>query len=308
MSVPSLHVLHGLVSTSPSFFLSQIHSSRLSTEIEQSIAAAAGVPFPQFVANTGQRPNITFETSQLATLLGQTGLSGVDLTAGTTSLYLKKAKQLARREANASTVHTRFLAEQCGLFWTTITARNRGRATASCVLKIPYDGSNEPIVPAGSVALAGTSTASEWFVAGPVKLNGVQFQGVQEITIDSGLRFIEAGSDSDLYDTFVAVEQVAPTITIRTLDATVLSTMGLNGAAVGGSGFVVYLKAATSGANYASAGSSAHIKFSGTVGQYKVNEIAAGDNSPAMTEWVITPVGADASTDPITVATGQTIS
>jgi len=308
MSVSTLFVLHGLQSTSPSFFLAQITNVRATTEAQKLVASAAGMPFPQFVATPSQKPGLTFDTTQVSTVLAQTGLKGVDLTGGQCFLYFKKATQLATRVANATTSHMRVLAEQSGLFWDRISASNRGQASISCLLKIPYDGTNAPLIPSGSVALAGTSVASEQFVCGPVSINGTSLPAVQSITIESDIKFIEVSGESDLYDTFIAVEKVAPTITVRTLNLPALTTYGINPTALDGSaGVVAYLKACALDGSYVANATTSHIKFAALIGDIQLNEVSAGDNKPAETEIKFTLVGADASTDPLTITTGSAI-
>jgi hypothetical protein len=308
MAVANLYLLHGIASSNPSFFVSQISSSRVVTDPQKVIAASAGMPWPQFVGTVGQKPAISFESGQVATILGQTGLLGVDMTAGQCVLYYKQAKQLATRQADASTVHQKILCEQAGLFWDRVTAGHRTPARISCAIKLPFDGTNAPMIPSGSVALSGTPQAAEQFVAGPVTINGVALPAIQEVTIESGIRFIEVGGDSDLYDTMIVVDEVPAKITLRTLLASALITYGLNGTALssGSGGLVGYLKAAVNAAEYAANNVASHIKYTATIGDVFVTELAAGDNRPAMSEVTITLAG-DATNAPLVFATGQTI-
>ena len=278
MAVATAHVLHGIQSSSPSAFISQISNARASTGIDVLVAKAAGFPEPLFTGNQHQEPGITFDSTQIASILTLTGLTIGSLTAGNTDLWFKKLTHLASRAADASAVHTRIRMAEAFLVCNRISAGHRQEAVAQCRIGAIYDGSNEPMVPAGSTALAGTPTSAEHFFAGPVFINGTQVFGVQDIEIDFGRTLIEAGGESELYNTFVAEEGIAPVITIRTLDLP-WTAFTINGTAL--TSMSVYLRKQATVGKTANA-TAEHIKFAATSGLIVLDESEAGDNNPQM--------------------------
>lgn len=303
MAVSTAYVLHGILNSST--FISQISNAQPSPAIETMLSEPAGFPYPLFVANQGQNPVTTFETSQLKTILDLTGAlsSIVDLSGANTDLHYKKVADLGRRVADATTEHIRFRMSQAFLSLERITAGHRTEAVASCRLGVTYDGSNSPLVPAGSLALAGTPTSATHWLAGPVYLNTVALPGVQEITIDFQRQLLELGGEGELYNTFVACQVYRPVITIRCTEHA-WATYGLNGTALTAGSFYLR-KMATTGR--VADGTAQHIKFAATAGLITVDDTTGGGNEAGITTYRVTLVGADTSTEPITVSTAVAI-
>jgi hypothetical protein len=300
MAISNQYVLHGIVNSTT--MLSQISNARAVTGIDQLVSYSAGLPFPLFAGNLGQRPGYTFECSQIKTIIDLCGLTIVNLTGNNTDFYFKAATNLGVRVADATTSHLRFRSAQAGLYPMSLRVGHRQEAYLSCRICMPYDGTNEPLVPAGSLALSGTPGAADHWVQGPVYLNTVQLPGVQEMTIDFGNNLLQAGGDGELYDTFVFIETHQPKITIRGYNVP-WATYGLNGTALTAGSF--YLRKVSPTGRVAN-GTASHIKLAATAGIINVQETAAGGNQAAMTTIEITPVGADAATYPLTI-TGTAI-
>lgn len=304
MSVNTVYALHGIQNSST--FLSQINNARPTTGSSIMSAQSSGLPFPLFVATQNANPGIPFETEQVKTVLDLTGAlsSIVDLSGANTDLYFKKVADLGRRVADATTQHIRYRMSQAWLGLDSITAGDRSPAVASCRLGTTYDGSNNPLVPAGSVAVSGTPTNAEHFVAGPVSLNTVALPGVQEITLEFNRQYIELGADGELYNTFAALGSYAPVVTIRCLEQS-WATYGLNGTSL--TAMSVWLRKISRTGRVANA-TEEHILFTATAGLITVEESSGGTNEPSITTIRCTLVGADASTEPIAVDTTAAIS
>jgi hypothetical protein len=301
MAISSEHVLHGILNSST--FISQVSSSRPSPGIETILGTPAGFQYPVFVGNIGQRPMLSFDSTQVKTILDLTGIGIADLSAANTDIYFKQADHLGIRIANATTSHTRLRAAQAALVAERISVGHRSEASASCRMMFPYDGSNEPIVPAGSVAVSGTSASAEHFVQGPVYLNTVQLTGVQDMTIDFGITIKEAGGEGELYDTFVCVMEIRPVITIR-CENLPWATFGLNGTALTAGSFYLR-KVATTGR--VSNATSEHIKFAATAGLITIDDSSAGDNDAVISTVRCALVAPSASGAPLTVNTAIAI-
>jgi hypothetical protein len=232
MAISTLYTLHGVVNSST--FLSQISNARVTPDIDVMIAQSAGLPFPLFTANNRTNPGVTFDTTQVSTILNLSGAlsSIVDLSGANTDLYFKKIADLGRRTADASGAHMRFRMSQAFLSLGQISAGHNSEASASVRVGTTYDGTNSPLVPAGSQVLAGTPTHAENFVAGPIEINTgsglVQIPGVESMTIDFGRQVMEMGADGELYNTFAACQFYSPVITVRCTEHA-WPTYGLNG-------------------------------------------------------------------------------
>jgi hypothetical protein len=310
MAVATVHVLHGIQSASPSFFLSQISNARVTPDIQVMLSQSAGLPFPLFAANMSTNPGVTLDTPQVKSILDLSGAlsSIVNLSGGNTDLYFKKVDDLGRRVADASPAHLRFRMSQAWLSLGQITAGHNREATASIRVGTTFDGTNNPLVPAGSTALAGTSTSAEHFVAGPASINlgagVVALPGVEDVTIDFGRQVLEVGADGELYITFAACQSYSPVITLRSYE-NIWTTYGLNGSV--STAVNVWLRKVAPTGRVANA-TEEHILFTGTTGLVTVDESGGGVNEPSMTSLRISLVGANATTEPIAVDTTAAIS
>jgi hypothetical protein len=303
MSVGTVYALHGVVNSAT--FITQIDSARPSPNTEHLDGIPAGFPYPLFTSTFAQNPGISIETPQLKTILDLSGAleSIVDLSGANTDLYFKKIADLGRRVADATTEHIRFRMAQSFLSLNQITAGDRQRAVASCYLGTTYNGSVAPLVPAGSVALSGTPTAAQHYVAGPVKINTVLLPGVQDITIDFQRQLVELSGDGELFNTFAACGQYFPVITVR-CTAHAWDTYGLSGTVLTAGDF--WLRKVAPTGRVADA-TQEHIQFSATTGLILPVESSGGGNEPSITTYRIALVGTNATTEPITVDTTAAI-
>lgn len=302
MTVNYVFVLHG-IALSGGTFISQITNSRPSPGIEAILAKSAGFPYPLATFNMAQKPMVSFETTQIATILNLTGITIADLTSQTVDLYYKLTTNRASRELDASGVHYRFRMANAVLSCDRITAGHRSEASASCTLYNPYDSVNEPIVPAGSVSLSGTPTSNEHYVIGPCAFNLTAFNEVQDLTVDFGRQLIQVGSAGELYDTFLAEQELNPTVSVKGLGVP-WSSLGLNGVAL--TSMVCYLRRLATTGRVAN-GSASHIGFGATAGIVYPEDASGGGNDPAVSSIRANLVSADASSYPISVSVGTAI-
>lgn len=302
MPIATEHVLHGIVNDST--FISQIESSRPSPGIQNLLTAfAAGHTQPLFVGNHGQKPVVPFESTAIKQILDLTGITIADLSGANTDLLFKKATHLGSRVAPATEEHTRIRMAEAGLECLRITAGDKQVATASCRIFASFDGSNEPMVPAGSVALAGTPAAANFWKLGPIYINGSLLPGGQQVTIDFGRAMFELGSDGELYCTFFGEQAITPVITVSGHNVP-WTTIGLNGLAI--TSLSVYLRKMGTTAPVAN-GTASHIKFAATAGLATIDDTSAGGNDPAMTGLRLSLAAADSSTAIMTINTAIAI-
>lgn len=285
---------------------SQIHNARWGAEIESLIERPAGHPHPMFRGNRMQKPVFEFTTSDLKTLIANVGVGGASI-ASTTSTYFKLAATTGN-VARATTSHKRINIAQGLLYWTTITLPHNGRGEAQVVFVATYDGSNDPFVYAGSVALSGNITAASYWGAGPVAINGTEVPGVQQVEISSGVRLIEAGEASVPWNSFVGVEMTEPSITIRVAQERNWSTFGLAGTALDGSTGVVAFGRKFAAQGRVAPATTSHLKFSGANGSVIPVDSSGQESGPITDTLRCELLAASDSTVPLTLAVDQAIS
>ena len=113
--------------------------------------------------------------------------------------------------------------------------RNIKSGTISVVIAANWDGSNNPIIYAGTQALSGNIASALHFGCGPVQVNGSPVPGIKNITISSGVQLIQEGSGSDEWPTFTGLEFTQPSITVQTIEVVNWGTFLLDGTALNGS-------------------------------------------------------------------------
>jgi hypothetical protein len=307
MGVSTVHILHGI--QTPAQFYSQVEDATPQSGLSSMIGTPAGLVSPLFMGIRGAKPNVSFRTTQLATLLAECGLYGADLSAGNTDLFYRKVTNLGTREAAITATHTRMRIAKAFMYWRSITARHQSEATAEANLVAVFDGTNVPIVSTGSVALSGTPTAAEFFGLGPISINTVALPSDTEMSIDLGVEMLTAGSNSEVYDSFVAVKAIRPVITIRSLSIESWATYGLIGTAL--TSFSGYLRKcnadAAGGVAYVADATAQHIKFTATAGIITVDQTSGGGASEAGTSLKIYLRSATQGAAPLTISTASAI-
>lgn len=285
--------------------IDQLDDVEWSPGTEYMIENAAGQHHAQFVAVREQRPAVNFTSTQLEALLGVLGANGASL--GSTATYLKKMATIAPT-ARATAEHILLTIASSVGYWSTITLPHNGRATLRGTLQAAYNGTNEPIVYAGSTALNGNLAADEYFGAGPLSVNGTDISGIQEITLTSGVQLIITGGSSSEWPTFVGVGSVQHTIDVKLNHEINWSTLGLDGTALDGADGVTFYarRYAADGARVAN-GTANHIKFVGANGIVcPVN--TGGQGADLVTDsFRATLIAPDDSTSPLIITTSSAI-
>lgn len=304
MSLSTVWKLDRLVFPATSF--SVITSARWQANIQQMVERPAGHPHPMFAANQSQKPALEFSTTELDVLLGAINFGGASF--GTIDSYFKKAA-VTGSVARATAEHQRVrIAASCG-YLTRIRLVHNGRSEGTAVLQANYDGTNDPFAYTGSVALAGNLSAGTYFGAGPVSINGTSLGGVQEISIDSGVRLIQAGGESEEFDTFVGLEMTEPTVTITFLQAINWATVGLRGTTLDGTnGLVFYGRKFSQGGSRVANATAQHIKFTGLNGIATPVDSNGQQSSPITDTVRVQLTSVSDSVLPLTVNTASAIS
>lgn len=220
MTVSVVEVLAGFKAAGSTFY-SQLGSADPSINTELMSTIAAGDTHPRFLAANGSREEIPFETGQLATLIGQAGLLGCD--AGPVDLLYRKVNNLSGRVAAATEEHSRLRATEALMYLMSISAGNRGEASARGRIVPVYDGTNATLIRTGSLAITDTPTTAEAFVLGPISVNTTKLQGCDGLEVNLNPKPWEFSDESDSSTTFAAINTIAPVISFTTTDVTALS-------------------------------------------------------------------------------------
>jgi len=284
--------------------LGELTDTTPSTNIDALVGMAAGYPEPLFSSIRAIRPDVRFSTVQLTDFFTAINAGTppfcADQSAGNTDLWYQDSANKASRTSSASLLHQRFRMAKAFLLWTRINARHREDATVDARLKPVWDGSNVPIVAAGTLALTITPVATQRYTMGQVEINGVTLAGVQEWTLDSGLKIDEEGSEGEVYDSFAGIESTGPVfeITGRTIEW--WNTYGLGTALTNITAFLI----AKGPVGNVAAGTTSHIKVVGTSGLIAPVQTQGIKSSTKLRVYVQAP---DATHNSLTITTGVAI-
>ncbi len=296
MAVGNVHTLYAVdidpITGANAVFIDQVSDWNVDTGIGEILQNADGMVDPTFVAVGSQSPRIRFSSTALATILAKCGISGLkidsDVTHDGAEFWFQKVAEGGTRASGSN--HIKMTMNEGMLLPRMIRATNGPPPATMDFEAVPtYDGTNDPLVIAASQALVGTPSVGELFTAGPVSINGSALAGIQDITIDFGIREIVQSGDGQVWPTFIGIMERRPVITIRSLEAIALSTFGLEGTAQSASDSVIYLRKIAEGGTRVADGTAEHISFPIDEGRISVNTVGGTHGTPVIAEVKITP-------------------
>jgi hypothetical protein len=266
--------------------IDHVVSMRVDPAIAQEVRGADGLVQQSFVAIMSQSPVVETTSLALKKVLDAMGLMGTVL-PGPVTFAFQAITQGGQRTAGST--HIDLTVNEGMLVLQSISASQGQIAQVVFQTVASYDGSNEPIVIAGSQALIGSPAVTEVFTVGPANINGVLLEGIQSIDVQFGIEIISMMSAGDIWPTFLATGQIKPIITIRTTDPDALLDIGLDGTAQGVTDSVVYFrKKAIDGTNVTDE-TAEHISMTIDQGQITVSSVQGDHPNPIETEIIITP-------------------
>ncbi len=300
------HYLHGILLPSGAF-ISELPDGSPATNTEELVGRASGHPDPLFRGIRGQKPEIPFTTPAVAQILdaitGGTNNFCLDLSAGNTDVGYKQGTNLGVRHDAGSSYHERLRVARGFLTWNTISAQQEQDATIACRLLAVYDGTNQPIVQLGTGSLSGTPTAIQWYTLGPVVINTISQDGLQEWSLESGVQINQKGDKGTIWPTYTGVRTTEPVLTLKA-EGKPWGGLGLAGTVITSLSFYLRKKAAD-GFNVAD-GASSHIKITATNGLV-LPEDASGVDDSAVSTLRIGLRAASSGSDIITINTSAAI-
>ena len=244
----------------------------------------AGGIRPLFTGVSRQEPEIRFSTPQIDKILDDITPGAPLAISSALTTYFKKMGQTGH-VARATTSHQSAAVNYGLAYIDRINLEAEGNSTVDVVICCGFDGTNDPIVFTGSVALDATDLASaDHFAVGPVSINGSAVAGIQRVTIESGVTIVKEFGEGDVWPTFVGLETTEPMIRITTKEVAPFVTAGVDGLALDGSnGVVVYARRLTQsqagGVARVANATASHIKFTALNGKYHCSASGQGSSS-----------------------------
>ena len=303
MPVTSMFYLHGL-KLAGGTNLTQItdSSSGLSNEILRGMSA--GYQHPMFRGILAQTPNFEFTTQQLATLLAAVTMNGLAV-SGNSDLLMRAGVNNDSRDAIGTTSHQRLRTTGGMLYWSSVSARVRQVAEASCRFIPTYDGTNPIIAPTGSVAIDVSPAAGEQFTLGPVSINGTFVPGLQSWSLGINPQIHREWASGETWPSWCGVQETDPVLTLNVLRNESWTERGVLGQAI--SSLTFFLKRVTPDGPVYGDGQSQHLKFTAQNGLTVIEATRAGGNNRSETTLLIPLRTSDPTVDPVAVTTGQQI-
>lgn len=281
MSLSNIYRMHSVhfASGTP---ITQLTDLNLSTGIAELVVNPSGDVAPGFTGINEARPETSFSTQQIYAILAQCTTEGIsgDLSGGDLDVYYRAGDPFATLAAESAESHIQAKFEANSILcWSTIRASQGGLADISCRLVPVYDGTNSPMQLTSGVAIADAAVVSALYTLGPIKLNGSWVEGVQDVTIDSGVSLDIVADSGSPWPTLVTVSAIAPRIRFTTRATAIAPTLGTLGTPL--TALLVYLRKKSPGGAVANVadGTAEHVKFamaSGS-GMAIVRDIAGSD-------------------------------
>lgn len=272
MTVSTLHGLEAVkidVNDATTAVLSGVGGCRLGIENDLGAVATDGEVYNRFLSLVGQKLMASFHTLHIGAALDLCGLTCLRISAtggSKTGLTLYAKKQTDGGSREAGSVHNSFNIKEGIICPKRLTCDHQGHARIEYEALATYDGSNNPVVLATSVALPTNPATPTRYGLGPITLgigSAVSFAQVRGFELDFGHSIESVGSDGDIWDTFVRVVETQPSIVLRGLDIGwfAAAKVPLTGVAVTHANTNIILRKRAHGGTFVAAGTAEHIGF-----------------------------------------------
>lgn len=282
MTMAAKYYLHG-IQLPDGTWITQLTDTTPTPNINYLTEYSAGEVVPSFRGAQGAKPEITFTTPQIKTILDACGMIGASQAAGNVDLYYREAVNLGTRTAIAVAQHMRLRCVKAFLHWTRISAQQDQPATIACRLVPTFDGTTVPLVAISNAAIAAQGLASEQYTLGPVQLNAAAIGGVTGWDLELNPTLSEEASDGEDFLSWVGVERHDPVLSVTPRRLADWATAGLSGLALTAAVFYLRKRQPDLVRVYTDA-TAGHIKFSAVdnpCGMATIEQITGGAPQPA---------------------------
>ena len=261
MGTSKQYYLHGIL-LGGATWIGELTDTTPAANVELLTEYASGAVAPSFRGGHGARPDVSFTSPQLKTILDACGMTGAGYLATNVDLYYRKASNLATREAIASLSPLLIRARRSCVYWTSSNAQQGQVATIACRIVPTFDGTNAPLIGLGSQAIPSGLVAEQFYTLGPVKPNGgAAVDGLQGWTLEMNPEINEKASSGEDFLSFVGVRRHDPVWTLTGPDLDYWASIGVDGLQL--TALAAYLrKKAEDSTRCEANGNAVHIKFS----------------------------------------------
>ncbi len=215
------HQIHALAYGAS--ILGGIRNSRYSSGIETILLGPPGHQYNDFQTIGAQTPRIEFSTVRLSVALGIIGLTGLQINATPLDFYTVNHSAGAGYAATGQKVSVL----KGFAYPTRITFPRNAPCTVDYMVIAGANSGSAPYSIATGQTVPTTATIDEAYVMGDVKLAASDIGPCLDVVLDMG--FDERIVMGDRWPDLLGYRLIQPRVTIRTLNATALSTVGADG-------------------------------------------------------------------------------
>lgn len=269
----------------------------------------SGEVYSRHIAIVNRRPGATFSTLAIATGLTQlpvAGLNVASLVAGL-KLYAQKHQEGGTR-ATGST-HRKFTGVKGIAVPRRLECEYMGDAKLDAEYLATYDGTNDPIVEADTIALPAGITDAERFTIGKMTVGGILLTHVKRISVDFGITVELEAADNDIFPRFASIMLYKPRITLGGIDLEWLKAANIPRAGIvcTAANTLLHLQKRTQDvASLVAAGTAEHVKLT-CVGIAHIEESMNASGQSGAEASLVIETKHDGTNAPLAVNTASTI-
>lgn len=295
MALTKVFQLYGVKSGST--VLHQLSDATLTRNVMEQLETPVGGVMPLFVAEMGQKPEISFTSHQLKSLFNLMGVDGAD--TGIVKLLGRKIANKTGPVAIGTGAHASWTVAASMGHIVSLSAGNRQRANAQCKINVLKDGSTTTIVYSGTATVDAVTAAAEQFILGPIVINGTVIEGTNDLSVNFNPAVIESDDDYAFDPVFAAVQKTEPTIEFSSTDPSVWSLDGTEFTAA-----KVNLIALNNNGQREADATTAHILLESLFGQIRCQSIGG---TKQMTRVFLRCLSADNTVLPLTATVDNAV-
>lgn len=274
--------------------------------------AKSGETVARTVWLAGQSVGASFTSLDIKTILDNGAVTGLDIASlahvstPELDLFAYMHKKGGTREGASK--HRKYHITEGIISFGSLTADHQGDAKLTVNAAAQWDGTNDPVTLADLETLPAAAADLVRFALGGVTIESVALPAVRSMTIDFGVKVVGEGNESDIWDSFFSIEEIAPVITIRGLDIEWLkaANIPLIGKAVTHANTTIYLRKRVQGGDFVANGTAEHIKIT-AAGSIFVEDAIDGSGSDGAECSLVMHCKNDGSNDPIIINTTSAI-
>ena len=271
--------------------IDQVEGSLLNLQPRLALKGTDGDIDPSYVAFESFAPMFSGSTDKLKTMLANVGINGYIPTNNGVAVYFRQVDlTTGLRKSGANHDSATFASSLIVPRSLRVTQGEQGAKLNFDIIGVNAAGTTNPVVYATGIALPALAGVSELFTMGPIKIGGVNYEGMQSYEIDFGIKLAVKSGTGNVYPQIVYIEERRPKITIKTDDSSLLNALTVTGTSLAAGTTVLYLRSFAASGIRTADGTAAHISFTMTKGLAYATQKAANHPGEYATSIVLEPV------------------